>query len=324
MNINEIYNSLADFWNAIFPVFLLHVFALIAIRWVLGVRLDVLGRMEGVLGADAYKRWKSVLDEFELRSKLPFLMLIALILYLVLFNSLVLGSLGDLSITSFRHSETDLWWDSRDIDRMRLAEIASYAENPEIRAWEIAIVKESLLNDYRGKYPQLYEGHIKWTQDQFSKWYKYYETSIVFLIFLVAFMLIRIFAGRRLFQKRRSAPGFIGKFFVLFLLGFLWLSFARYKAEAAIEEQRMAELNFIASRLIADPEAQPKKLNDEAIQAIKCRLYEDFKRQRERSFWWSRTLESYRIVERTFPTTSDQEFHERHRDLENCSSNRQY
>src|ERR1043165_512717 len=93
MDLNDIYQSLASFWDKISPIFISHLIALLALRWMIGTRLNVYARVRAYLKSSNYTRWKRVFDEFQLRPKLPYLFVIGFLIYLTLFNSVVLDSL---------------------------------------------------------------------------------------------------------------------------------------------------------------------------------------------------------------------------------------
>src|SRR5947208_14666897 len=127
MNFDEIYKNISSFWETISPIFFAHIVALIAVRWIAGFRWHILSSAESALSTDRYKRWKTVLDEFDLRPKLPFVAVIGILIYLVLFNSLLINPVSSLTPISVAYSETEFWEGNRPLDE--LAEIAAYGSN---------------------------------------------------------------------------------------------------------------------------------------------------------------------------------------------------
>lgn len=311
MNLDEFYKSIASFWDTISPILFAHIIALLAIRWIAGFRWNISGRMESFLSKDRYKRWKNILDEFELRPKIPYLLVISIVIYFVLFNSLLLDSLIDFPPIRITYSETQFWEENRPLEE--LAEIGSYGKNPNLHVWEIHFFKDNFLQDYRTKFPDHYRSLVSWLSELYGKWLTYYKCSIIFL----AFVLVLTF----FYMRKKQNRSFISfrRILALLIFSVLGIAFTRYEAEKYIEKQLRAEMSFVTTQLHVDSQAQQNRLDEQGINQLKRQLYLDLKQTDQRPpdlFWWARILERYSIGKRAFPHLSDAQFFSRYGYLE--------
>jgi beta-lactamase class A len=307
MDLNDIYQSLASFWDKISPILISHLVALLALRWMVGTRLNVYARLKAYLASDKYTRWKEVFDEFQLRPKLPYLIVIAFLIYLTLFNSLLLDSLSFRPL-SIVYSELDFWEENRPLDQ--LVEIASYTNNPNIRFWEIALEKQKFVEAFRVRYPEQFRSSVSWLVSAHGKWLTWYKCAILFLILIPAAGAISAYKKKMLSKRTVRA------IFVIVVLSILVIGFTRYKAEQYIEKQLHAELAVVSSLLHVDPDAQKNQLTDLQKEVVRKRLCAELSTRESRSdrpFWWSRVLESYLPFSvREFGAVSDVAFRQRY------------
>ena len=235
------------------------------------------------------------MDEFELRPKLPYLLIIALFIYLAIFNSLFLNiiSFQPIEIT---YSETDFWMEN-DAAINDLVEIAGYSGNPEIRFWDVYHLKENYLQEFQAKYPEQYRSTVNWLSNSSGKWLIYYKCSVLFFIFSICLIVYHL---RN--KQNRSAASFL-RILALLIFAVSTVAFTRYEAEKYIEKELKAELVFITNQLPFDEQAQKNRLQEEQINEIKRRFCDQLAQDRApRLFWWARTLEKYSIGNREFPS----------------------
>ncbi len=268
----------------------------------MGARFNALERLKSYLASENYLKWKAVLDEFELRSKLPYLFVILFLIYLTLFNSLLLESLDFPPIT-ITYSEMEFWDENRPLDR--ILEVGEFGKNPNIRVWEINYLKQNFLQEFQTKHPDQYRSSVTWLSDRYGKWFTYYKCSILFLVF--ALVLTVLLLRKR---KNRSAK-LVARILALFLLSVMSIAFTRYKSERFIEERLLAEVAFVDTQLHVDSDAQKNRLDDTQRNELRQHLCDELRstaRRPRQLFWWSRILERFALVKRPFSTVSDESF----------------
>jgi beta-lactamase class A len=303
MNLNDIYESLATFWGRISPLLFAHLAGFLAIRWVTGIRINnILPRIESYLASDTYKRWKAIFSEVDLAPKIPYLLVIAFLIYLTLFNSLLIDSLTFRPV-SIRYSELDFWEESRPLDE--ILTIGSYTKNPNIRFWEIALEKQRLMDAFRVRYPDRFASSVNWLVSDYGKWQTYYKCAILFLPFVL------LLAAVQIYRKRDFSSKMFYRILTLLVLSALVIAFTRYRAEQLIERQLKAELVFVGTLLHVDPDAQKNRLNELQTAQLRRNLCLELSTRvtrPDRLFWWSRYLERYLPIARDFPAISNDEF----------------
>jgi hypothetical protein len=183
MDLNDLYQSLATFWDKISPVLFTHLVAFASIWWIRGTQFNILPRFLSYLGSYRYKKWREVLDEFSLRPTLPYLLVIGFLIYLTLFNSLLLDSLNFRPI-SLVYSESEFWEENRPVTE--ILEIATYKGNPNIRVWEVLYAKQTFLEVFQVRYPEQFKSSVNWLVTHYIKWLTYYKCAILFLILYLA------------------------------------------------------------------------------------------------------------------------------------------
>ncbi len=302
MDLNEFYQSTTSFWNTVSPILFAHMLAFLVLRWILGNKWSLLKDTESLLKSDRYIRWKAVLDEFELRSKLPFLAVVVFVLYIILFRNFM-GIINDVAFLSMTYSETELISQHRPLDD--LVELASYSPSTfgEARVRRVLDIKDNYLEIYREKYPDRYQARIGWISNDYYQWHTYYHLSLLFLTFLVAVAILLVRKRNqplRVFIRLASA-GIIVAICVLF---------TRYQSEQYIEYRLQAELSFVINQLELDQEAQTRRLTDAEIATLREQLYDELGTPHSAGrgvFWLSSHLEAFHVPRR-LPTISVDHF----------------
>lgn len=309
MDLNEIYRSISGFWDSIAPVFIAHLIALVFIQWIRQGNFKVLPYLEYLITTDTYKRWVKIFDEFEQKSKIPYVVIILLLIYFVIFNN-ALNIMTLLPIVKISYSEQEFWEENRPI--LDLAEIGSYGKSADLKIWEISYMKNNFLEDYKNQFPGDYSSSISWHSREYFKWFTYYRISILFFVSSIVVFVVRKF-------RRDRNKAFYRRIFLLIILSLLSIGYSRYKAEQYIESRLKAEMRLVTRQLSVDVYAQNNKLPDNEIQKLKENLFEELKVLRQERFdifWFSRLLEKYSIGKRTFPYMSDEEFYKEFEYLE--------
>lgn len=301
MDFQAIYQSVIDFWDNVSPILFAHLFLVLSWIWSQGKTYDFLGRAETALNSSTFRRWKIILDEFELMPKVPFILLLLSFFYLVALNNTLNFVAGGLkSPLSIMYTETDFWLETDDGGvKYDLMQLATYQGNPDARISDIYNFKTTMVDVYEGQYPNHYKSLINWIERLNRQWGDYYQVSYA----LFAFFLVTLIINARKKTKSFSSP----RLFVLLVIILLFTFFARYQTEHYIEKRLRAELNFVVESTQADDLIQDKKLNQEQIKLIGCNLYNDrisYKHNvgigiAPHHFWLSRFLEGF--IQRDFP-----------------------
>ncbi len=306
MDINDIYGSISTFWNNISPILFAHLIAFLAIRWTVGSHLNTIERVKGYLATNKYKEWRGVIDEFELRPKLPYVFVIIFLVYLTLFNSLLLQSLDFHPIT-ITYAEMEFWDENRPLDQ--ILEVGTFGKNPNIRIWEINYLKQNFLQEFQAKHPDQYRSSVSWLSDLYGKWFTYYKCSILFLVFTI------VLAWIHLRKRKNRSPRSLRRIFALLLFSAAAIGFTRYQAEKYIEKRLLAELSFVGTQVHVDDEAQKNRLDESQIRELRQHLCDELRSagsRHDQLFWWSRVLERFSLVKRPFSVVSDEDFQRRY------------
>jgi hypothetical protein len=312
MNLDELYQSISSFWSRISPIVIAHIVGLIAIRWIGGVRWHVLEWLEYRLETERYKRWGKILDQFALKPKIPYLILIGLFFYFSLFGGL-LNLFAGFSPVSIVYSETEFWRENRPL--RELTELGSYGNRADLHIWDIHQLKQNFAEELRAKYPERYRSLIGWVSDSYGEWASYYRLSLLFSVFVIV-LCISHFKERR----NREWRSFL-RFFILSFLSICTILISRYEAEQYIEKQLQAEMHFVIGQLELDSQAQQNRLDDESIRQLEYQIYSDLKDTDQKApelFWLSRVIEPW--LPRAFPHISDEEFQQDYGYLESHNS----
>ncbi|MGN6183555.1 MAG: hypothetical protein ACTHQM_07865 [Thermoanaerobaculia bacterium] len=322
MDINSVYNGIAQFWRNIAPVLYAHVLFFIGIRWIAGLQLGLRDRLARWTQSDGYKKSKGLLEEFELWKKLPLLLIIGGLIYLTLMQDVVTLA-GNLPVLRLSYSEDDFWRENKPVER--LARIAVYASNPSLEVWEIRAFKEQLVDEYSAKTPDRYRRIVAWHNDDFENAMQHLRLA---LIYAIAVVIVAIWKRRH----GELTKGKIARVALLLVLTFGFMLYARVRAELAIEGKLTGELSFVENELKLDKDrdsqrsynAQQQQLNradDSDIHRAEQRIatyYANASEPRTHLFWLARILERITwndkpLLEREFPAVSQSEFRKRYR-----------
>lgn len=297
MNLDDLYQNTIGFWESISPLLVTHTIAIVVIIWTMGSEWHILERAEYYINSDKFRRWKKILDEFDLLPKIPYIALVGCFLYLAVFNSAI-GLLSNFEPMSIGYSEMDFWEENRPLDDA--TEIASYQTVP-LRLSQVLSLKEKFLADYRAKYPNEYQSYIGWLSKPFGVWANYYRLSLIFVFFLLGLVFYQ------LRHKTKHSGVIIRKLLLVTFLTICAMGICRYQAEQYIEKQQKAELNFVLRQLEIDTQVK----QTENILPIRCTLYKEFRETDKyppHLFWLLRVLEKISIGEREFPHMTDNQF----------------
>lgn len=301
MNINELYQSIATFWDKISPLLYFHIVALLVLAWIYGNNWYILERLEYFLSSEKYARWKKILDEFSLRPVIPYTLLIIFFLYLSLLNN-VLGLFDGFGPLSIVYSETEFWRESRPLTQ--LVEIASYQSKTDLKVWEIYYIEQKFLEEYKSQYPEKYNSLVGWISKDYGAWLQYYQLSLLFLITL-GFIFYNQIKNRHQRAKR------LLKIAEIILLTLAVSIFFRIQAEQSIEKKVNSELSFVINQLRIDPKQKSSKMNNDNMSKLECNLYSDLKNSDTYTFdnlWVSRYFEFEPLFVRQMPSVTDLEF----------------
>lgn len=299
MDLNELYQSIATFWEKISPLLYFHIAAILVLNAINGNNWFILERIEQFLLSERYTRWKKVLDEFSLRPAIPYTLLIVFFTYLSIVNN-VLGTFGGWGPFSIKYSQTEFWEENRPLSQ--LVEMASYQSATKLEIWEIYSLEFKFIEQYKAQYPQTYETLTKWIWDEFTSWQKYYQLSILFFIFVIILAISGI-------KKSEDQTKRLIKITGILVLTLITIIFFRVKAEQDVEKAMNTDLFFVIEQLKMDP--HQKKMEDTDLASLQCNLYLNLTGPTGHStdeFWVSRILEKTSLFVRAMPATSPQTF----------------
>lgn len=255
----DLYSSFGRFWASVSTVITLNVLALVGLRYLVGVRLEPLARVKRYLETTEGARRKVLLEEFGLWSKLPYLATVAVLFYLIVFNSLS-GLISQIATTDLIRNTTNPIeiYDAR-VYPDDLGSLAAYAladqrlsrlvtrgsidskQTPKPTLIGISSVEFRLVEDYRTRNIQRFDEQVGWAwRRSGDAWFLFYQTV------LLTAALVGVGVGYliRGIKARRAPP--IGRslryLLLLALVVLLALPALRWRAEdqhlAAVDIQR--------------------------------------------------------------------------------------
>jgi hypothetical protein len=244
MNVNDFFTQVGDFWQSISIPILFHLIFLALYSYLFGA-ISVKDRLEQYIKSDSFARTKVILQEFELWTKLPYILLIAALVYLSIFNSLAAIVYNSLPL-DFEYSNTDFlkeYQQPKDI-----IEIAKYGRVQSPYLSDVDNLLNRFLEDYKVKFPELYKSYIdSWGKEEFGK------RSVLFDMACLTLLLILAISPRYLRQENpRGRIAIVARLLGLCLLAIPVLFILRYRAEQAIEEQFTMKIFFVKSCLETD------------------------------------------------------------------------
>ncbi len=303
-DLNDFYRGVSNFWDSISPIIFTHLVVFVVLKWTVGADWHILERLEYYINTERYKRWRKILDEFDLRPKMFLLLVVAVFFYFVLINSVIRLIYGIYPV-SIIYSEWDFMLENRNLGA--LVDIASYGTKTDVETYDVFELKERFLDEYEAKNPERFNNRIGWYWEELDQWSSYYVLSIIFLLLTLA-----LFFSRFRNRKRWKTP--YSRFFVLFVFSFFMVILTRYQAEQIIEKRLLTEFFYVIDELHFDSSKQ--LLSDEENAQIKYSLYVELKDPRPPHFFWlSRYLEYLPFIERAYRSTTDQQFKQWYGDI---------
>ena len=284
MEVNDIFTQLGNFWDRISVPILFHIIFFFLFLFVFG-KFSIKTSLENYIQSKSFNRTKAILTEFELWKKLPLILLVLALIYLTLFNSIT-GLTDSIRVFPFRvsYSNTDFLQEYEPKDY--IIEIAAYGKDSVPELYQVDQLKEKLLEEYKGKYPDRYDTWVKWANDQFVPRIRNFNLTALTVIALFIVLMVRFF--------KKNRPGKVGSFFkflIVLIIAFPILFFLRYRAEQSIEERFSNEIIFVKSSLETDPD---RKISFDSTQLVSLdkRIRNELKERKffEPQLWVSRIV----------------------------------
>lgn len=235
------------------------------------------------------------MEEFQLWKKLPFLLIIATLIYFVVFKSFINITFNILPRPApITYSVTDFWKESKPFPTM--VKIAQYNTSISIDIYNIESLRQKYIEEYKLKFPERYRSHIGWLNDSFRNLNQYYKISIIYFLLLIPLSIKQ--------YRAKKVKGFLAflRIGLLMLLTFFVIIVLRYNSEQTIEQKFIAENRFVITNLYYDIDKDKQKLDDTSLSLLKQNIYKNFEKHGDRSylkyhiFWLSRMLESLEIM----------------------------
>ncbi|MBS1634624.1 MAG: hypothetical protein JST26_01795 [Bacteroidetes bacterium] len=290
MNVNDIYSDITSFWDNIYPIILFHIIFYLLYRFAFG-NLSIKSQLEKYIASDSFERTKKILQQFELWTKLPFILLISTLIYLALFNSAT-NFISSIRVFPFDFVYSNDEFMREYIVKEDLTDIARYSTDTTGAYDVIDQLRTKYIEEYKTKHPEKYESWVGWTDKSFSNKLRYFHLfECLLILFIITFLIqIRIKNGKRLRTTFRV-------FFVL-ILSIPTLFVLRYQAEQKVEERFIAELIFVRNELKTDNTAN-QIWTTEQIESVKRKWDEERKHLKDYNhlLWVSRIVERYEILE---------------------------
>lgn len=291
MSLQSLYYDIVQFWNNISPLVVAHILIGVFLFWVSKKSFSNLSEDTLRFFRSArYLEWKHVLSEFDLMSKMPLLIALALLIYLVILSSLLnLLTIGFSNPLTFVYS-SDYWvsTNSKELN-FYLVEIGSRQSETSISISEIISYRDQIANELMSKYPEDYRAVINWLNDYHAQWKKYYQISIVaFGVFI--YMLLRAI------KMKRKDLHYLRLIFAIFLT-FISILGTRYVAEQYIEQADVAKMKFVMKIIQRDSLSYPQVLDNNDVYTLECQIYRERIRFQQSGnygyFWLSRWFDGY-------------------------------
>jgi hypothetical protein len=281
MNINEMYDGISSFWDSIYPIILFHILLYFACRFMFS-SFSLKRSLTTYSKTEKFKSTKQLLEEFELWTKLPYLLLISAIIYLALFNS-AFGIFHSLSLQpiKFVFSNEDIIENYE--SKNELIDIAKYGNDKTGETYIVNQLKEKYLEEYKIKHPEKFKSWVEWREKEFLKWVKYYNLLQFFIIILIVFIVVN-------YNREKFKTKMFMKFLLLILpCSILLMGILRYLTEQAVEEKLQSEIHFVKNELSIDNDQKiiwTKKECDSITE--KWKNQREYRHQDSRLFWLSR------------------------------------
>jgi hypothetical protein len=306
MDVNSILSDIRSFWNTISVPIVFH-FIFYFVYCLLHKPISVKARLETLVASNGFARTKKLLQEFELWSKFPWLLLIAILFYLTMVNILIeVMTSPNIYPLKVSYSSTDFIREYPDSEAIR--NIAHYGKTTNPSAHDIDNIRLNLLDYYQLKYKERYQSWVQWRQDDFAKISKYYHYSFLTFLLTVTLFIFHIY------PQSKGRIRAVGRF-SLVCLGFVISLFVQlHKYEQAIENEFAASVNFVNNSLKVDNDR--KMILDSAqLPAVDSAVMRELNFPvRNKPFWISRWLQNKSFFtmwlgERTLRTRNTEDPH---------------
>lgn len=281
MEINDLYNQFTSFWERIFPVIIFHVIALLLLIRIGKINLNLKNKIEAYTKTESYKSNKKLLEEFQLWSKIPYLLIIAFIIYLVVIDDVV-GRIQKTMPEPIKlvYTPTELWKNSH-IESLAIMTIHMDSTISKISYSEISDLhnfKELQLEILKTKFPERYKSRIEWISKKTGKSTRYYQFTLLFTLLLPVIFVIN--ARKNKLRIVNQIP----RLLLMFLICFAVLLYFRYSWEKNIESKIFAEDFFISSSLISEKEI-PYYYDSDKVHEMKEKILDHYDNRDKGNFW---------------------------------------
>lgn len=245
MNVNDLFNQIGNFWRSISIPILFHFIFWGLYGFVFG-RYPVKAKLEEYIKSDRFTRTKAILEEFQLWTKLPFLLGILALIYLSIFNNLsnVLTSPRVFPLEIRYTQEVFLREYEPKTDVMILA---GYQQDTSITFEQLDSRRSQWIQEYKTRFQEDYNSLVKWLDDAYSERYRYLQLTVLTMAVLVLLMLNNL---RRKGVKRKGRSVF--RLILVLILGAGVAFVFRYRCEQAIEMGYAQGITFDLNCLRAD------------------------------------------------------------------------
>jgi hypothetical protein len=291
---NDVYSSFSRFWASVASVVTLSVTALVVLRFVVGIRLQPLQRLKAHLESDAGKHQRELLIEFNLWTKLPYLVLVGVVFYFIVFNSLtnLVGRVVTTRVLRFSYNPVEVA--HARMFSSDLGTLAAYAlRDPQLKSivtengqdkpsiYGITRVESRLADEYRARSATAWQEEVDWAARQ--AW----DTSFLLRQTLLLTLIIVVALIAYVLHSRPPPSGtLIWRSFklmgVLAIVGFLVLPAMRYRAEDKYLLASRIEYGYVVRQLQGDDQRPAPSMEqiDQQSQEIEntlanCRVPDD-------------------------------------------------
>lgn len=290
MNVNNIYSDITSFWDSIYPIILFHIIFYFTYRFVFG-NFSLKSELEKYTTSDNFERTKKLFQQFELWTKLPFILLISALIYLALFNSLT-SFVSSVKIFPFTFTYSTQEFMKEYVVKEDLTDIAKYSNDTTGNYYKIDQMRAKYLDEYKVKYPERYESWVGWAEKSFIKRLRYLHLAQL-LIILMTFLFFRLIARNK--EKRFKI---ILRFIMVFTLSLPILFILRYQTEQKVEERFVNEIVFVKNELTTDNSFK-QIWSERQIESVERKWDNEKKHNNLRNdlFWISRYVERSKFLE---------------------------
>lgn len=290
MNVNDIYSEITSFWESIYPIILFHFIFYLIYRFIFG-DISIKSRLEQYTNSENFERTKKLLQQFELWTKLPFILLISALIYLALFNSAT-NLISSIRVFPFDFVYSNDEFMREYIVKEDLTDIVKYSADTTGEYDMIDQLRAKYIDEYKAKHPDRYESWVGWADKSFGSRLRYFHLAECLLILLLVTYVRQV---KRAKGKRLKATF---KFVLVLILAIPALFILRYQAEQKVEERFVAELIFVRNELKTDNDVK-QVWTPAQIDRVKRKWDEERKYLKDYNnlFWVSRFVEKNKYLE---------------------------